>query len=306
MKEKTGKLGINKEVTVALITAFSTILAAVISGIFLLYITNSSARSTADTAKNTTPAVSSTATTTTSFFPSNPSFVPTPTKTGSGAVSAGDTPAAGSTQALLQVFPATVNFSSCLPTEQRRIALNITNSSANQLSWSLTTSTAYSFSLLDHVGSQITTSGFSPTVTTSIASKQTQVIVISNIQGSGIIVVKSAQASSQTVKISCAMATTPSAEVSPASVAFDSCSSLNYRTFAFSIINNSNQALSWRLVNQSSLGSIAFATADSGQPGGQIQGKSTAMVLVYNIPGSGVLQLTDSTSSTYTINITCG
>lgn len=308
MKEKTGKLGIGKEVTVALITALSTILAAVISGIFLLYITNSTVRSNTDIAKNVS-VVTPTVTAVTSFYPSNPSSASTPstpTKNTSGVTSTLNTPTTTPARALLQVYPASVNFSSCLPTEQRRIALNITNTSPNQLSWSITASSAYTYSLLDHTGNQITTSGFSPNMNVSIASKQTQTVLISNIQGSGTLSVKSPQSASQTVAVSCATSTSQLG-IAPQAVTFDSCSSLNYRTFAFSVINNSANALSWRLTNPSALNGISsFATEDSSQPGGQIQGKSTAIVLVYNVQSSMTLQLSDSTSASYTINVTCG
>jgi hypothetical protein len=159
--------------------------------------------------------------------------------------------------------------------------------------------------MLDHTGTQITTSGFSPDLNVSIASKQTQTILISNVQGSGMLLVKSSQSAAQTVTISCAT-TTPSLAISPLTVTFDACSPLNYRTFAFSIINNSANTQSWTLSNQSSQGNIGFATEDSSQPGGQIQGKYTAIVLVYNIQSSMVLQLSDGNSTNYTINIMCG
>src|SRR5579863_4521466 len=230
MKEKTGKLGISKDVKVALISALSTIFAAIISGIFLLYITNSNAKSTAYTTKNAL-SITPTVTTASSLYPTGPSFVPSPAKNSSGVAPSLITPTTAPARALLQVYPTTVNFSSCLPTEKRRIALNIINTSTSQLSWSITASSSYTYSMLDHTGAQITTSGFSPDLNISIASKQTQAVLISNVQGSGTLLVKSSQSASQTVTISCATTTSPLA-VSPSSVMFDACSPLNYRTLA--------------------------------------------------------------------------
>jgi hypothetical protein len=158
--------------------------------------------------------------------------------------------------------------------------------------------------LLEQNSGQIT-QGDSTTGDT-LPGQQTQAILVSNILGSGVISVnESGQSLTQGINIICA-ASAPSS-VYPQSVAFDSCSSVNARTFVLNIINNSSGKASWQITNQTPSTSAAFSTLDGKGSFGTINSKQTEVVLVNNITANTIFIVQDQTHNTpFPISITCG
>jgi hypothetical protein len=300
--EKTSQL--SEGVKIALISTIGTIVAALIGGLFLLYSTSATSHSPSTTVSITPqPQVTSAP----NFFPSrSPS---TPTSAGS-STSTNNTPAPNtptptptSSASGLSVYPSSVTFSSCLPKDNRTFAFNITNSGNTPISWTMSPGGSYSYNLLEQNGSQIIQG--SPMTGNTIAARQTQAVLVSNILGNGVIYVsESGRSATHGINIICATST--SSSVYPQSVTFDSCSLTNARTFALSIINNSSSKLSWQVTNQVPTTSGTFSTFDGSGFYGTISPKQTEVVLVSNITANTIFIIQDQSHNTpFPISISC-
>jgi hypothetical protein len=162
---------------------------------------------------------------------------------------------------------------------------------------------SYSYSLIEQNGSQLIQG--SPMTGNTIAARQTQAVLVSNIVGNGVIYVsESDRSAAQGINVICATST--SSSVYPQSVTFDSCSLTNARTFALSIINNSSSKISWQVTNQVPTPSGTFSTFDGNGSYGTISPKQTEVVLVSNITANTIFLIQDQSHNTpFPISITC-
>jgi hypothetical protein len=299
--EKSDRL--SEGVKIALISAIASIVAALIGGVFVLYSTFATSHSqSAPIFITSQPQSTSVPTFATTHAPSTPilSSNVTPTPTLSGNVT--PTTTSLSNTSALSVYPTSVAFSSCSSKDNRTFALNITNSSNAPISWTISSGSAYSYTLLVQNNGQLTQG--SPTTGGNIPAQQTQAVLVSTILGNGVISVsESDQSVSHGINIICA--TSPSPSVYPQLVTFNSCSS-NAGNFVLSIINNSSTKISWQIANQVPSTSGVFSTLDGKGTNGTIAPKQTEVVLVGNITANTIFVVQDMTHNTsLPISITC-
>src|SRR5947209_5730607 len=184
---------------VALISAIASIVAALIGGVFVLYSTFATSHSQSVPIFITSqPQSTSVPTFATTHVPSTPilnsNVTPTPilssnitsTPILSGKVTS--TPTSPSNTSALSVYPTSVAFSSCSSKDNRTFAFNVTNSSNAPISWTISSGSAYSYSLLAQNSGQITQG--SPTTGGNIPAQQTQAVFVGNITANTIFIVQ--------------------------------------------------------------------------------------------------------------------
>jgi hypothetical protein len=288
--EKSNRM--SEGVKVALISSIATIVAALIGGVFVMYSAVATSHLPSAPTATTAP-------------PQNTSVsIRTPSPSLSKPIlNSNVTPTPASNASALSVYPTSVAFSSCLAKDSRTFAFNITNSSNTPISWAISSGNPYTYSLLEQNGGQITQG--SPTTGSSIPAQQTQVVLVSNILGNGVITVsESNQSVTYGVNIICATSSVPS--VYPQLVTFSSCSPVNARSFVLSIINNSTSKISWQITNQVPNVSGVFSTFDGKGSYGTINPKQTEVVLAGNITANTIFIVQDMTHNTpLSISITC-
>ena len=279
-------------VKVALISSIATIVAALIGGVFVMY----SAVATSHLPSAPTATTAQPQSTSVSMLAPTPSL-------SKPILNGNVTPTPASNASALSVYPTGVAFSSCLAKDSRTFAFNITNSSNTPISWAISSGNPYTYSLLEQNGGQITQG--SPTTGSSIPAQQTQVVLVSNILGNGVITVsESNQSVTYGVNIVCATSSVPS--VYPQLVTFSSCSPVNARSFVLSIINNSTSKISWQITNQVPNVSGVFSTFDGKGSYGTINPKQTEVVLAGNITANAIFIVQDMTHNTpLSISIIC-
>jgi hypothetical protein len=300
--EKSNRL--SEGMQVALISAIASIVAALIGGVFVLYSTFATSHSqSAPIFITSQPQSTSVPTFATTHAPSTPILSSNVTSTPilSGKVTS--TPTSPSNTSALSVYPTSVAFSSCSSKDNRTFAFNITNNSNAPISWTISSGSAYSYSLLAQNSGQITQG--SPTTGGNIPAQQTQAVLVSNILGNGVISVsENGQAVIHGINIVCT--TSSSSSVYPQLVTFNSCSSPNAGNFVLSIINNSSTKISWQITNQVPTTSGIFSTFDGKGSYGTIGPKQTEVVLVGNITANTIFIVQDVTHNTpLPISITC-
>src|SRR5947209_6768829 len=180
---------VSEGVKVALISAIASIVAALIGGIFVLYSTFATSHSqTAPIFITSQPQSTSVSPVATIYASSTPILssngTSTPILSGNGT----STPTSPSNTSALSVYPTSVAFSSCSSKDNRTFAFNVTNSSNAPISWTISSGSAYSYSLLAQNSGQITQG--SPTTGGNIPAQQTQAVFVGNITANTIFIVQ--------------------------------------------------------------------------------------------------------------------